>query len=301
MRSRRRSVAIGAFDATTDQWNDVRGGGAVRRDELSLATYNIWFDAYFAEQRYRAIVDVLARKMPDVMVFQEVTPTALTVLLGQAWVREHYLRAAVTGPVFGNYGMLMLTRIPPRWVAYTRLPTRLGRGFLRAEFIVNDRPLVVTALHLESGKAGVQLRATQLGNVFRSLDRADNAIVLGDFNMRDDENPRLDAAYTDLWPALHPDDAGYTEDTSINLMRLDSRNKQRQVRFDRVLLKSDRWTGVDIELLGTEPISAEHPRVFPSDHFGVWSRLEACAPTPAPEQALKRPPRLRLMRRTPRG
>ena len=59
------------------------------------------------------------------------------------------------------------------------------------------------------------------------------------------------------------------------------------------------WTGVDIELLGTEPISTEQPRVFPSDHFGVWSRLEARVP--APEQALKRPPRLRLMRRTPRG
>jgi tyrosyl-DNA phosphodiesterase 2 len=299
VRSRRRSVPVGAFDATTDRWNDVQGGGAVHRDELSLATYNVWFDPYFAEQRYLAIAEVLSRKMADVMVFQEITPTALTVLLGQSWIREHYLRAAVTGPTFGNYGMLLLTRIPPRRVTYTRLPTRLGRGFLRAEFLVNDHPLVLTGVHLESGKAGVQLRATQLGNVFGTLNRTDSAVVLGDFNMRDDENSRINTAYTDLWPALRPADSGFTEDTSINLMRLDSRNKHRQVRFDRVLLKSDRWTGVDIELLGTEPISAAQPRVFPSDHFGVWGLLRACAT--APEPTLERRPRLRLRRPMRRG
>jgi hypothetical protein len=52
-------------------------------------------------------------------------------------------------------------------------------------------------------------------------------------------------------------------------MRLDGKNKHRQVRFDRVLLKGTGWTAKCIDLLGTEPISSAHPRVFPSDHFGV--------------------------------
>jgi tyrosyl-DNA phosphodiesterase 2 len=56
-------------------------------------------------------------------------------------------------------------------------------------------------------------------------------------------------------------------------MRLDSTQKERHVRFDRVLLKGDGWVAKDIELLGTEPISATLPRVFPSDHFGVRCRL----------------------------
>ena len=56
-------------------------------------------------------------------------------------------------------------------------------------------------------------------------------------------------------------------------MRFDSKNKHRQVRFDRVLLKGSAWAAADIGLIGTEPIAADLPRVFPSDHFGVRSRL----------------------------
>ena len=81
--------------------------------------------------------------------------------------------------------------------------------------------------------------------------------------MRDAENPRIAEPYRDLWPALRPHDDGFTEDTSINLMRLDSKNKHRQVRFDRVLLKGGGWAATNIELLGTQPISSALPRVFP--------------------------------------
>ena len=51
-----------------------------------MATYNIWFNDSYAERRYRAIADVLSRDMPDVMVFQEVTPVALAVFLAQPWI-----------------------------------------------------------------------------------------------------------------------------------------------------------------------------------------------------------------------
>jgi tyrosyl-DNA phosphodiesterase 2 len=298
-RFRRRGIPVGVFDATTKRWNDVDGGGAVHREELTLTTFNIWFDEYFAAQRYLAIGELLSRNMPDVMVFQEVTPAALKIFLAQPWIREHYLRAAATGPEYGNYGLLMLSRVPLDRVTYTPLATRMARGMLGAEVTVNGNPLVIAALHLESGKASSRLRARQLGRVFRTLRRTDGAVVLGDFNMRDDENDRIEAAYTDLWPALRPRDDGFTEDTSINLMRLDSKDKHRQVRFDRVLLKGDRWTAVGIELLGTEPISTAHPRVFPSDHFGVECHLK---PRPMePGVAPRRRPRLRLIRRLPHG
>ena len=225
------------------------------RDELTLATFNIWFSDYHAEQRYRAIADLLARNMPDVMVFQEVTPAALAVLLAQPWVRVRYRRAEVTGGDRGNYGMLMLSRLPIGNVTYTRLPTKLARGFLTAELNAGGSTLTVVAAHLESGKAAARLRARQLGRIFRSLRRAENAVVLGDFNIRDAENGIITAPYRDLWPVLRPHDDGFTEDTSINLMRYDSKNKHRHVRFDRVLLKGDGWAPTHIELLGTEPIS----------------------------------------------
>jgi len=85
-----------------------------------------------------------------------------------------------------------------------------------------------------------------------------------------------------VWPALRPNDLGFTENTTINHMRFDSRNKDRHVRFDRVLLQGSAWSASAIVLLGTEPVSPELPRVFPSDHFGVWCRLNHPAAAPAP-------------------
>jgi endonuclease/exonuclease/phosphatase family metal-dependent hydrolase len=167
----------------------------------------------------------------------------------------------------------MLSRLPLRCVDYTRLPSRMSRGFLRAEVIVGGTRTVICAVHLDSGKASIRLRGRQLRRVFRALRSVDDAVVLGDFNMRDAENDRIVAPFVDVWPALRPHEPGFTEDTSINLMRLDSRNKHRHVRFDRVLIKGPAWTAASIDLLGTEPLSDALARIFPSDHFGVRCRL----------------------------
>jgi len=270
---RRRSVAVRRFDAATGRWVDVDAASAVNLDGLTVATFNIWFDSHHAEQRYLATAEILRELAPDVVALQEVTPAALDIFLSRQWVRDEYLHASVVGGDIGNYGMLMLSRIPLARVTYTRLPTRQSRGFLEAELAVGGGRQVVCGLHLDSGKSSARLRGWQLRRIFRALTSAESAVLLGDFNMRDAEDERITAPYCDVWPALRPEDAGYTEDTSINLMRLDARNKKRHVRFDRVLLKGTRWRAAGIELLGTKPISLELPRVFPSDHFGVACRL----------------------------
>jgi tyrosyl-DNA phosphodiesterase 2 len=256
-----------------NRWIDGASPGdranAMTPAALSFTTFNVWFSDYHAHERFRAIADLLSRNRPDVMVFQEVTPAALEVLLAAPWIREGYCRAEVTGADVGNYGMLMLSRLPIGRVSYTRLPTRLARGFLLAHLVLDGRVVAVASVHLESGKAAARLRAWQLRLVFWTLRRYESAVVLGDFNMRDAENGRIGAPFHDVWTVLRPHDDGYTEDTSINLMRLDSKNKHRQVRFDRVLVKGNAVVATGIELLGTEPISEALPRVYPSDHFGV--------------------------------
>ncbi|MBO0678639.1 endonuclease/exonuclease/phosphatase family protein [Mycolicibacterium sp. S2-37] len=276
MRRRRRTVPVGRPGRP--------GGGEavpVGRDQLTLATFNIWFSDYHAEQRFRAIADLLSLRMPDVVALQEVTPAALDIFTSQEWIAQHYHRAAVVGDDVGTYGMALLSRLPLTDVTYTRLPTRLSRGFLQARCAAGGGELVVCNIHLDSGKRSARLRVRQLRRIFGSLRRAGDAVVLGDFNMRDRENDRITAPYRDVWPTLRPGDAGYTEDTDINLMRWDSKPKRRQVRFDRVLIKAERWAASDVELLGTEPISPDLPRVFPSDHFGVWCRLVRQGPAPA--------------------
>jgi tyrosyl-DNA phosphodiesterase 2 len=275
---RRRDVPVERFDTSTGRWTHVDATAAVDRDELTLTTYNIWNDSTHAENRYRTIAELLSAREPDILVFQEVTPTALDVLLGQAWLRENYLRASVVGGDAGNYGMVLLSRLPVARVTYTRLPTRQSRGFLLADLGVNGAAPVVCCLHLDSGKSSRRLRRWQLRRVFGALNPVEDAVLLGDFNMREHENAGIAAPYCDVWPALRPDEDGFTEDTSINLMRYDMKDKHRHVRFDRVLLKGDHWAPTHIELLGQEPIDAALPRVFPSDHFGVECRLKRRSP-----------------------
>lgn len=242
-------------------------------DRLSLATYNVWFSEKHDEQRYRAIADLLARDAPDIMTFQEVNHTSLTVFLDQPWVREGYRSASVVGGSRGNYGMLLLSRLPVDRVSYTRLPTRLSRGYLTARLTIDGEPLTVVSVHLESGKAAAPLRARQLGRIFDAHRDTDNVAMMGDFNIRDSEDGIIRAEYRDVWTELRPDEPGYTEDTSINLMRYDMKNKHRHVRFDRVLTKGETWKPESIELIGREPISRALPRVFPSDHFGLRCTL----------------------------
>lgn len=272
--SRRRvSVPVRAYDAATGRWRGAEAEATdTTRDVLTVATFNVWFDEYHARRRYAAIADELERDTPDVMVFQEVTAPALDVLLARPWIRAEYRSAAVTGGRVGNYGMLILSRLPLEDVVYSRLPTAAARGLLTAGVEVNGTPLTVGCVHLDSGKASARLRQRQLAAIFEATAGERDVVLLGDFNMRDHEDG-IDPRYRDVWPSLRPDDPGYTEDTSINLMRLDSTQKERHVRFDRVLVKSDRWVPTDIELLGTAPISPTLPRVFPSDHFGIRCRL----------------------------
>ena len=286
-RRRRIDVPVGRFDAHTDRWRDRADSGSADRERLTLATFNIWFNELHRQERYRAISELLSRELPDVMVFQEVTRAALEVFLAQPWIREHYCRAAVAGD--GHYGMLLLSRLPIRRSTYTRLPTRLDRGYLTADVIVNGRNLRIVSVHLESGKAARQLRARQLSRLFRVFGTDADVILLGDFNLRDAENDALDPRYQDVWPTLRPDEPGYTEDTSINHMRYDMKDKHRHVRFDRVLVKAQAWKADDIRLLGREPIAPSLPRIFPSDHFGLLCRLSARAVTaPATDRPRRR-------------
>lgn len=268
-------VPVQRFDAKQRRWLRDRGGGAAAVvDRLTVATYNIWFDAKQAERRYRAIADVVARESPDIVAFQEVTQRSSSVFLAQPWIRDGYRSAAVVGGSRGNYGMLLLSRLPLERVSYTRLPTQLSRGYLTAHLVLNGRRLSVISVHLESGKASAACRARQLGQILESECQSDNVIMMGDFNMRDAEDGIIVPDYQDAWPVLRPDEPGYTEDTDINHMRFDMKNKHRQVRFDRVLVKGDDWKPESIELLGREPISGALPRVFPSDHFGVRCTLQ---------------------------
>lgn len=281
----RRIVPLKGYDAGRNRWTNINASGTVTCIGLTVATFNIWFNRLYARQRYNAIAALLSTDPPDVMMFQEVTPAAMRLFLTQPWVRKHYLCAEVTGGDLGDCGMLMLSRLPINGVTYIGLPTRLARGILVTELTINRRRTSICSVHLESGLSSGDLRRRQLRCVFDALKSVDTAIVVGDFNFAEGEDVWLAPDYHDLWSALRPGDSGFTGDTSINLMRFDSKGMHNQVRPDRIFLKGFDWTGDTIDLLGVGPISSALPRIFPSDHFGLQARLtHACASTTAADR-----------------
>jgi tyrosyl-DNA phosphodiesterase 2 len=134
-------------------------------------------------------------------------------------------------------------------------------------------------VHLESSPDATTLRLTQLDIVLPSLLGAPHAVLMGDFNFdpaQQAEQSRVEERYLDLWNALRGDAPGYTEDTDVNRMRLIHKGKEKRARYDRILLHSmsPGWVPSVIRRIGTEPISNEHPEIFPSDHFGLAGTLE---------------------------
>lgn len=271
----------GKYDEVAGQWKYISPSTqGAERDTLTFATFNIWFGDYYAEERHTAIANLLKYHQPDFIALQEVTPEALQVFLRQSWIQEDYLITDIDGSTLGEYGVVILSRLPLKSIMLTELPSFMDRYLLLVETTVNDLPFCVGTVHLESLKSSSEMRGLQLQTIFEVLENVENVVLMGDFNFCASwhkENDRLDLSYYDLWALLHPDQSGYTEDTSINRMRYLVKGKHKQVRFDRILLKSATeaggWKASTIELLGTEPITPEEPDVFPSDHFGLLGKI----------------------------
>lgn len=266
-----------AFDPSANKWKSIDSATEnVARNTLTLATMNIWFGDFYATERYHAISDFLADQQPDFIALQEVTQDSLHVFLRQRWLRRDYYVSDIDGRTLGDYGVTIFSRHPLESLRLIPLWSEMGRHLLVAKTTVNDKPFHLATVHLESTRAMVRWRGKQLIEIFAELVQTDNVTLMGDFNFCaswQEENSRLDPAFTDVWGHLRPDEQGFTVDTSINHMRYQIKGQHKQVRFDRVLLKSERWSADSIDLIGTEPISPDDPDIFPSDHFGLLCEL----------------------------
>jgi len=237
--------------------------------EVRVATWNAWFGPFQFVRRAHALLAELERKAPDVIALQEVTPELLAIVQEAPWVRAAYRisHAAVEG-----YDVLLLSRLAVKGLAAVELPTMMGRRLVVAELACG---LAVGTVHLESLRDRASWRATQLKIILPWLAKTyEDAVVVGDMNFDaadEIEQAALDPAFVDVWPALHPGDAGYTIDSDTNAMRLRASGVGAHARLDRVFVRSSRWRPTAIERLGTEAIDGAG--TFASDHFGLLATL----------------------------
>lgn len=279
-------LPIHYLDPASGAWTEraeapLKTGTAASR-EITCVTFNTWFQGLDAPLRYAGLLQCLEASRADVIMLQEVTVALLETLRAAPWFRREfvYVRSDFRVDTIPSHGLLLLARFPVVEATLYPLRTYMGRKLLVARCIVNGAPLVFATVHLESMKNYADVRGDQLHSIFGILKDHPEVILAGDFNFCSsaaEENRRIDGAYTDLWPALRPGEPGYTQDTDVNLMLANSKRETKRVRIDRVLLRSEssthRWLPASIELLGTAPVDARHPRIFPSDHFGIAATM----------------------------
>jgi tyrosyl-DNA phosphodiesterase 2 len=271
----------GKYVPDLQQWQPLRAQEVKRSDinHLTVATLNVWFDEnYYFDARCRATLALLATDQPDIITLQEVTPAFLTQILHTPWIQAAYQVSDIYGDSIDPYGVLILSRLPIVNWQLIILPSRLGRYLVTAQALLNQTTTTFASVHLESRSYSAPTRAKQLARIFPHLASEPHVIVTGDFNFcsTSDENRQLDPTYQDVWPLLHQTEPGFTENTDVNTMRWFQTGKHEQVRFDRILLRSQQpgWQARSIQLIGTEPISTATPDIFPSDHFGLLGRFD---------------------------
>lgn len=269
----------GKYIPSAQQWQRLSPteNKAVNIDHLTIATLNVWFADYYFEQRCHATLALLESLQPDVITLQEVTPTFLTEVQRTSWIQVSYNLSDIYGDSVDPYGVIILSKLPIRDWEFFPLPGAMGRSLVTARAELNQQSIMFASVHLESKTQSVPIRAQQLARVFPLLGTEQHVILTGDFNFDSawNENRQLDPTYQDVWAALHPSEPGFTEDTDRNTMRLLHTGKQKQVRFDRILLRSEQpgWQAESIELIGTEPIDDLPSNIFPSDHFGLVGKF----------------------------
>jgi tyrosyl-DNA phosphodiesterase 2 len=241
---------------------------------IKALTWNVWFGGHRYDERVPALLETIGQADADLIALQEVMPEFLNELVAAPW-SGGYKFSDRTGRTLGDYGVVILSRLPVTRFDFVQLPTVMGRKLLVADVDAGGTPLTFATVQLESMESA-ETRARQLGLIFPALaNRAPDCLLVGDMNFEPDavlENGMLDPTFTDVWPALHPDDPGYTVDSQVNRMRWQVKQKLTRKRIDRVFLRGTLAPSA-IDLVGATPHAGDE-ELFPSDHFGLRVTLD---------------------------
>ena len=226
------------------EWRNAPASSATLAAPLRIATLNVCFDPRLRRERTRALVAAIETWNADVVALQEVTLLVLASLQSSDLVRSEYHVAV--GSMEATYGVVLLSRVPFTRVDQVSLPGMMGRTLLVGRWGEGEGSVAV---------------ATLVGDM--------------NFDPGDPEERTRDLRYTDAWPALRGNDPGYTEDTDTNVLRLLAEGgEHKQVRYDRIFVRSSSMRPTHIERVGTEPFGTPFGPSGLSDHFGVLATFD---------------------------
>eukprot|EP00300_Choanocystis_sp_HF-7_P042281 c9041_g1_i2.p1 GENE.c9041_g1_i2~~c9041_g1_i2.p1 ORF type:complete len:371 (+),score=42.83 c9041_g1_i2:47-1114(+) len=255
---------------------------------FTLLTLNVWFDTGTAfNERLRACFDFLAETLPTFICLQEVLPQFLSALRDEPWAQAHYSISDAEGLSLGTYGVLLLSRLPAVESWQLPLPSTMGRSLVASRFAFSRGLVTLGTVHLESMPVSAPVRAEQLALIVPSLcslpasaSSSSVALLAGDLNFGDgpeqDALPTLAPGFSDAWLALRSGEAGFTYDTTRNVMMEHDEHE----RYDHVLFRpapAGHCSVRRVSIVADSPIagaSCGGRPVFISDHFCLLSEFQ---------------------------
>ncbi len=256
----------------------VTAGSVV--SELTVLSWNVWFEEYQFESRAEALISRIAAHRPDVIALQEVLEPFWRRLAACPWHAEYKWAATGLGyfAVLGVKAKLKATA--PKIARFQN--SAMGRGIVTSTItLASGDTLAVGTSHLESLPAFSQARKEQLvTSLLTHLGPsvATSGLLIGDMNWiekSDGQLPGLLATtpglteWRDLWADLHPDKDGFTYDYKNNQMI----KGHFRSRLDRAIFRPGPGISIaNINLVGQDTIGTDATTNKPfwcSDHWGL--------------------------------
>jgi len=121
----------------------------------------VWFDKDTAEERYPALLKLIAKKGADIIFLQEVTPSFIRHQRSSEAVEQYSFYT--TSNAQRSYGLAYLAKIPLDNLRTVSLPSQYGRTVFFATYeVAPNEWLVLANVHLESGQGEQAARSVQI-------------------------------------------------------------------------------------------------------------------------------------------
>jgi tyrosyl-DNA phosphodiesterase 2 len=243
------------FDDAKERWDPIDAARATSslgdrqktavQDSLVLVTWNVKASSPLPVLRMSAIISRILSLTPavDIIFFQEVSRAALSVMLNDARIRQHWFLSEADAANWGGHlfrsvtllskarfahpmGPSEMATLGPIW--RVKYPSRFGREALCCDIFVpspSPSPSPASAalgtpnacfrlvnVHLDSLPAHPSRRPRQISIVASLLRSAGRGVVAGDFNpvLPEDETLVQDNGLVDAWVELRHGEPGFT-------------------------------------------------------------------------------------------
>jgi len=269
---------------------------------MRVATFNVLGPSNPDWDRRKEVSAAALRRLnPDIVALQEVpigsTPKVIDELLGTGYHVRGFARTDEQGG-----GAVLATRRPHRVVdeidqRCTPRAQALSWASTLVVQVATSQGTVLVAHHKPSWQFGAEFEREQQALAAARLvechaDKADHAVVLGDFDATPDAASMrfwrgrqsldgISVCYQDAWATVHPGAPGFTFTPANPLVRGGEMPAGQARRIDYILIRAgDHGPTLQVarcDLVLDQPVGG----VWASDHFGVVADLTTPEHAPA--------------------